>query len=341
MRRVIVGGVVLGFVMMGLAPSTLAEDKPDAIVLTIATLAPKDSLWGKIFHSWSKVVAKETNDKLKLSFKFNGQEGDEPACKGKMEAGQIDGAAMTARGLASIHPPMLALQMPGLFEKWEDLDAGRAKVKAKFEEDVKNKGFRLVGYGDVGISRIMSIGEPIRSPKSMAGKKTFYTTGDPIGKEFFATVGAQAAPLEVPVVLTQIGGSVNVVLAPALAAEQLQWASKLEFLTKMPGAFGVGGLVFYGGKADDDARGVKAKLPTLPADLKAVLERTGKNTGDILTSEVRAADNAAYKRLQDTMKTYEPNNDELNEWAAVAKTTRQKLCGPVFDNELCTKLGHR
>ena len=310
-------------------------------MLTVATLAPKDSLWGKIFHSWSKVVAKETNDKLKLNFRFNGQEGDEPACKGKMEAGQIDGAAMTARGLASIHPQMLALQLPGLFDTWEGLDIGRAKVKERFENEVKSKGFRLVGYGDVGVSRVMSIGDPIRSPKGLAGKKTFYTTGDPIGKEFFATVGAQAVPLEVPVVLSQIGGSVNVVLAPALAAEQLQWASKLEYLTKMPGAFGVGGLVFYGGKPDDDSRGVKAKLPTLPADLKAVLERTGKNTGDILTSEVRAADNAAYKRLQDSMKTYEPNADELKEWADVAKTTRKKLCGPVFDNDVCVKLGHQ
>ena len=58
---------------------------------------------------------------MELQFFYNGQQGDEGAMVGKMKAGQLDGAALTAVGLSKVYKPIGALQMPGLFTTWAKL----------------------------------------------------------------------------------------------------------------------------------------------------------------------------------------------------------------------------
>ena len=60
---------------------------------------------------------------------------------GKMKAGQLDGAAVTAVGLGKIYKPILALQMPGLFTTWSKLDAARDAMKGEFEKGAQDAGF--------------------------------------------------------------------------------------------------------------------------------------------------------------------------------------------------------
>src|SRR5580693_6054564 len=124
--------------------------------IKIGTLAPQDSPWGKEFKKWANVVSTSTNGEVQLDFQWNGQAGDEVLMVQKMRSGQLDGAAITAVGLAQTGvTDVLLFQMPGLFANWGKLDAARNAMKADFDAQFASKGFTVLGWGDVGAAKTM------------------------------------------------------------------------------------------------------------------------------------------------------------------------------------------
>ena len=146
MRRLLVALTVI-VVALGAARTASATEE-----VKLGTLAPADSAWGKVFKAWSRAVADESNGGLKLTWYFNGSQGDEVQMVGKMRSKQIDGGALTATGLSQITPAIAALQLPGLFPTWAKLDQAREKTRAKFEKLFADAGFRILGTGDVGMA---------------------------------------------------------------------------------------------------------------------------------------------------------------------------------------------
>ena len=108
----------------------LAEDKPapPTKTLSIATLAPPGSTWMKVFDAWNREVRRRSNKTLELRFYAGGVQGDESEVIRKIKGGRIDGAAVTAVGLAQIHRPALVFQMPGILRGYEQLDAARSAL---------------------------------------------------------------------------------------------------------------------------------------------------------------------------------------------------------------------
>ena len=69
----------------------------------------------------------------------------------------------------------------------------------------------------------------------------------------------------------------------------------------------------------------KETYDSLPADAKAVLERTGKNTGKLLTDRIRAIDEAAFNRLKGSKTVVDLNDAEKAAWAATFTKVRSAL----------------
>src|SRR4051812_18730425 len=162
-------------------------------VIKIGTLAPGASPWGQVFKVWEEAVKKKSDGKITLHFFYNGQQGDEGAMVGKMKAGQLDGAAVTAVGLSKIYKPILALQMPGLFTTWAKLDAARDAMKADFEKGVKDAGFVLAGWGDVGAVHLMSKGVQVKTPDDVKGKKPYMWRDDIVQPILYQVIGGVTA----------------------------------------------------------------------------------------------------------------------------------------------------
>jgi TRAP-type C4-dicarboxylate transport system substrate-binding protein len=328
LRRLVTVLAVLATLTVGFARTAHAEPKE----LKLGTLAPKDSAWGKVFGAWSRAVEEESNGAVKLSWFFNGSKGDEVAMVGKMRSKELDGAAITATGLAQIWPHINALQLPGLFPTWAKLDAVRDKVSPKFDKEFASQGFVVIGKGDVGMAHLMSRGVAIRTPDDLKKAHPFYIAGDPIGQKFLETVGvpspkALAVPAILPAVSSRTEGSIDVLNSPAIAAEQLGWAPHMTHVNSMVSGIGIGALVMY-----------KETFDSLPADAKAVIERTGKNTGKLLTDRIRAIDEAAFNRLKASKTVVDLNDTEKAAWAAVFTKVRNalkaegKVRGDVFDD---------
>jgi TRAP-type C4-dicarboxylate transport system substrate-binding protein len=296
--------------------------RADGTTLKLGTLAPAESPWGQVFKIWAKGVNERTNGALTLQFFWNGQQGDEGAMVGKMRTGQLDGAAITATGLSMIYKHVLVLQLPGLFRDWAKLDRARDAMKGGFDTEFDKQGFKILGWGDVGMAHLMTKGFEVHVPADLKHKNCFFIAGDPIEPMFYSVVGdVTPKQVSVPEILTGLtSNTINVVNAPALAAEQLQWASRLDHINTLPSGIGIGALVF-----------ASAKIKSLPADAQAALIETGKVAGDALTGRIRREDNASFGRLKARMAGYEPNAAEQAEWDKVFAETRARLRGSTFD----------
>jgi TRAP-type transport system periplasmic protein len=326
MSRFLRASIATLIVLLGTAGTARADE------LKLATLAPKDSTWGKVFSAWAKAVDHETNGALTLSWYYNATQGDEAAMVGKIRSKQLDGGAFTATGLSRIYPSIVAFQMPGLFSGWEKLDAARDRTRGKFDGAFDAEGFRIVGTGDVGVAHYLSRGRAVRTPDDVRRMHPFVISGDLVAEKVLETIGVPAprslsVPAILPALATRSQGGIDVINSPSIAAEQLQWSAHVDHVTTMPTSYAIGALVID-----------KRSYDALPADARAVLDRTGSNTGKVLTERIRGLDQAAFARMKATKTVVELNDTELAAWSTlyarvrIALRAEGKIKPDVFDD---------
>ncbi len=294
----------------------------DPTTLKIGTLAPPDSPWGHVFKVWKRAASERSSGAIDLQFFWNGQQGDDRAMVAKIRTGQLDGATLAGAGLGEIDRQVLVLQLPGLFREWSKLDAARADMRGRFDASFERQGFRVLGWGDVGRAHTMSKGFAVRVPSDVKHRRTFYLPGDPIAPVVFSLIG-DVTPREVavPEILPGLtSGSIDLLTAPPLVAEQLQWASRLDTIGEGVAGIGIGALVFS-----------NARWSAVPADAKTILAETGRVASEALTRRIRAEDDAALVRLEGRMTHYALGPSEKAEWEKLFVETARRLRGSVFD----------
>jgi TRAP-type C4-dicarboxylate transport system substrate-binding protein len=168
----------------------------------------------------------------------------------------------------------------------------------------------------------------VASPGDLRGKKPYVWREDPIMPAMMQVIGGVTpVPLGVPEVLPNLNtGAIDVITAPALAAEQLQWASRLDTINTQVVSATIGALVF-----------TKSRLDALPADLRAILVDTGKVAAGALTTRIRNEDAAAFARLKSKMTVSTSTDAQVDEWAAIWKQTRARLAQGTFPKDLVEK----
>jgi TRAP-type C4-dicarboxylate transport system substrate-binding protein len=288
----------------------------------IGTLAPANSLWAKEFKKLAANIAADTHGELELDFQWNGQAGDEVLMVQKIRTGQLDAAAVTALGLAQTGvTDILLFDLPGLFTSWDKLDAARDTLKSEYDRLFENKGFTVLGWGDIGELKTMTVGFEVHHPTDLRGKGVFFMPGDPIQPRVYAAIGG-ITPRQVP--LNEIlpglqGGSLNVLIAPPLAAEQLQWTSRITHISTETLAFGIGAFIAS-----------SARMQALSPAFREVIARRGLESSVRLNGLVRRLDAEAYARLKTTKVAYSPSEADRNEWKDLFIKVSTQLRGSVF-----------
>ena len=291
-------------------------------VVKIGTLAPANSLWAREFKKLAAAIASDTGGELQLDFQWTGQAGDEPLMVQKIRAGQLDAAAVTALGLAQTGvQDVLLFDLPGLFTSWEKLDAARDALKDEFNRLFEARGFTVLGWGDVGELKTMTVGFEVHHPTDLRGKGVFFLQGDPIQPRVYATIGGiTPRQLSLQEILPNLeAGAISVLVVPPLAAEQLQWTSRITNISTETLAFGIGAFIAS-----------SARMQSLPPRLKEVIERRGRESSERLNRMVRNFDAEAYERLKGVKKTYSPSDADRKEWRDVFVKVATQLRGSVF-----------
>lgn len=293
----------LALLLAVLAPRIVFADGPQT--LRFATLAPKNSSWGKLFRVWQEVVEKKTEGRLEVEVYFNGVQGDEEAMVAKLKSGQIDGASLSSTGLAHVERDVGVMQLPGVVNSWELLDMVRELVGPRLEKKFDERGIVILGWGDVGLVHQMSKGVAIRAPDDLKGRRPAVWRNEPVGPILYSLIGGVVpVPTSVLEVLPQLRSrSIDVLAAPSLAAEQLQWTPFLDHLNENVVVCAAGATVVR-----------KQKLEALPADVRAILVKLQRRYEKVNGNRIRKLDAAAYERLRAKMTLVTPSTADKVEW---------------------------
>ena len=304
----------------GVSGSAMAEP---AVELRLATLAPSGSSWMKVFNAWNLTVKEQTDNTLKLRFYDGGSQGDERDFVRKMRAGQMDGAALTTTGLGMLVRQVLVLSVPGVIEEYEQLDSVRAELGGRFEKMFETEGYTLLGWGDVGKTRLFSM-EQIERPSDIKKLRPWVWKDDPIFAEFLKVVGANPVRLGVPEVYPALQTRmVDTLPASALAAVSLQLYTRLKYISKRNSGIIVGATII---RTD--------KFEALTEDQQNVLASTGIRAHKALNRSIRRDDDKSYATVLKRGLTAVDTSEHQAEWEEAGRQVRERLTGRVYPKSL-------
>lgn len=228
------------------ALAVIAMAKPAAAEgteLRIASLAPSGSTWMKVLDKAASETKDKTAGRVTLKYFEGGQQGDERDFVRKIKLGQLDGAAVTAVGLAMIDESIRVLELPMMFNSVEELDYVSDKLWPYFQKKFEKKGFKLNDRGEVGWIYFLSKNK-VEKIADLRGQKLWLWGDDQLVGAVFKKLGLNGVPLGVPEVDAALtSGKIDACYSSPVAAVALQWYSKVKFMTSMPMSFAIGATV--------------------------------------------------------------------------------------------------
>ena len=326
-RAVIFACVFLVIVGMLCLPATLLAVES----IKFATLAPKGSTWMNNFNAMAKEIRSKTDGNIKFRFYANGIQGDELDVISKMRNGLIHAGAMTATGLGEIQKEVLIFQLPRMFKTYEELDYVRNYLREDLDKTFLDKGYVLIGMGDIGFYYIFS-NHPIRTIDDLQSPsvKMWARTSDKIALEFYKRAKIATVPREVTQVLSSLySGQLNALTASPYVTVALQWHDKFKYMTNLPVSVGVGATVI-----------TKEKFDRLTPDQQKVLRDTGDKYQSKLIEEIRKDNDRAIEALTKKagIKVVEFEDDAREVWEAIAVETHKALVGEIYSQEFLDKI---
>jgi TRAP-type C4-dicarboxylate transport system substrate-binding protein len=252
-----------------------------------------------------------------------GQQGDERDFVRKIKLGQLDGAAVTAIGLAMIDESIRVLELPMMFKSAEELDYVADKMWPYFQKKFEKKGFHLNDRGEVGWIYFLSKNK-VESLNDLKGQKLWMWGDDQLVGAMFKKLGLNGVPLGVPEVDAGLtSGKINAAYGSPVAAVALQWYSKVKYMTSMPMSFAIGATV-----VSNDA------LKKLSAADQKLLEDIGKANAKKLRKVIRKANEDAKGTM--TRKGVTVVNTPVtmvDEFTKDSKEAWTELVGKIYSQE--------
>jgi len=233
-----VAGLLLSLLLL-LTASAAAEP----VIFKVASVAPKDSPWMDSLRAMNAEIETATEKQVSFQFFPGMVSGDEKDMVRKMRASQLQGAVVTSVGLQMIDSNTLVVQLPLLFQNYEEMDAVRDKMHPKLQDLVSKKGFVILGYADLGYTYIFTQ-KPVASLADFQNVKMWGWEDEPISKRFFEMAGISQISLALTDVLPGLQrGMINGVYNSPLGLISVQWDKYVSHITGLAVVIGAGGTV--------------------------------------------------------------------------------------------------
>ena len=160
-----------------------------------------------------------------------------------MRIGQLQAAAITTGGLASIDQAFQLFNIPMFFDSYSELDAVLTKLTPILKARLEAKGFILLGWGHGGWVYFFSK-TPVRNVDELKKTKMFAWAGDQPMIDRWKSNGFQPVPLAATDILTGLQtGMIDSYPTTPLLGLTLQWYKQTPYMVGVGLAPLVGGLV--------------------------------------------------------------------------------------------------
>jgi TRAP-type C4-dicarboxylate transport system substrate-binding protein len=229
--------------LLALALLPLAAAPARAQVVKLATLVPEGSVWDKALRDMGAEWSTGTANRVSLRVYPGGVAGDEPDVVRKMRIGQLQAAAITTAGLASIDPSFNVFNVPMFFTSYPELYATLDKLEPVLRARLEAKGFILLSWGHGGWVYFFTK-QPVETVDGLRKTKMFIWAGDDQMYNVWKAKGFNPVPLAATDIMTGLQtGMIDSYPTTPLLGLTLQWYRQTPNMVGMGMAPLVGGLV--------------------------------------------------------------------------------------------------
>lgn len=312
----------------GAAAPLAATQRP--VVIQLATMAPKGSEWERTFREMGARWQQATAGAVRLRVHAGGGSfGDESEVIRTMRVAARTGAGLNAAaisndGLAEIERAAFALNMPLVFDSYEEWDFVRQHVNPVLEERLAEKGFIVLAWSDIGWVHFFSRA-PLRHPDQLREWKLAASASDTDQVDLLKSLGFNPVPTTqhdmFPALET---GRVDVLYLPIIFAEATQIFRHVDNMTALAWAPLQGAIVVH-----------RNTWEGIAPDQQDAMQRISREIGD----ELRADNRDHERRSLAAMVSHGLNVVEVDEaaaaaWKQLTEDNFGKIRGNLVDEDM-------
>jgi TRAP-type C4-dicarboxylate transport system substrate-binding protein len=299
--------------------------------IDMATLAPADSTWYKVMENMGAEWKKISNGGVNLVIHPGGVLGDEPECVRRLDHHSIQAAGLSGAGLADIDPGVSCLQIPMMFDSYEELDYVRGRVAPELEQRLLRKGYVVLAWSDVGWVQFFST-TPVQKLDDLRKLRLFTWAGDSTEEELWRANGFRVVPLPATDIVTQLKmHNLDAVPETSLYAETTQLYSLTPYMCDVKWAPLVGATIIS-----------KQVWEKIPEQQRGPMLAAARKSGDALKEDIRAQGDRAIATMMAgqpgkkalKLTVTHPDAAALADWRKQTEATYPKMKDKMVPPEL-------
>lgn len=320
----LLGGILI-LLFFGYRASVEAEEQH---TIKFATLAPEGSPWMDTFHKINDEIKRKTDGKVKLKAYPGGILGEDRNMLRKIRIGQIHAGGFTGMGLGAINRDVFVMEIPFLFQTYGEVDYVLGKMDDKFRKDFEKEGYVLLGWSEIGFVYLLS-NVPLTSVEDIKGTKVWLLEGDPIASPVLRKAGIAPIPLGIPDVLMALQTNlIDVVYISPLGAIQLQWFTKVKYMTDLPLIYSLGGILVS-----------KRIFGKIPSNLQEIVKKVFQYHSSLLNVRTRKDNDEAIRvMVKQGIKLVTPTDEETKEFKQISREAIDELGNKVFSKDVLAEV---
>jgi len=295
----------------------------DPVVIKMATLVPAGSSWNRSLQEMGQKWQQVSGGRVVLKLYAGGVAGDDGDVVRKMRLGTLNAGLLATTGLADIERSVLAMQIPMLYEDYDEADWVQAKMTPSLEAQFEAKGFVVLAWVDGGWVHFFTK-TPARTPEELKSAKLFTWAGDDKYTELWKGAGFNAIPLPATEISTALQtGLVNALVTTPQVAAIMQWYNSAKNMTDVNWALLLGAVVVD-----------KKTWEKIPADVRPAILAATRETGRQLSKQTRAEELESVEAMKKKgLNVVKPGPAELESWHKLLESVLPLVRGKYMPAE--------
>jgi TRAP-type C4-dicarboxylate transport system substrate-binding protein len=200
-------------------------------VFKMGTLAPEGVGWASLIKDMvTPGILKATNGQVILDWYWGGTMGDDQDILAKMRNKQLQGGAFSGQGLLLACPEMALLELPFLFDNYDEVEYVYSKLRPRISQWFEKRGYHLILVGEQDFDQVYSTKIPIKTPDDFKNSRVLTWYGQ-LEERVLKTMGASPLPIRVPEISASIRtGVCDVLITPAIWAVGTQMYTVMKYI---------------------------------------------------------------------------------------------------------------
>ena len=308
-----------------------AAVRAQPIDIKMATLAPKDSPWCDVLVHMGERWKNISKGNVKLTLYPGGIMGDEPDTVNKLRVKQIQAVALTGAGMGEIEKGVAALQIPMMFDSYEELDYVRDRLAPILEKRIEANGFVVLNWGDAGWVYFFA-DKPMPRLDDLRKLKMFSWAGSNDELELWKASGFR--PVSLAATDIQMGlktGLIDVIPTTPLYALWNQCFTLAKYMTDIKWAPLVGATLVS-----------KAVWDRIPEAQRGPMQQAARDSGQQLRSGIRDMGDKAIGvmtgglpgKKMDKLTIVHADDATVADWRKQTEAVYPKMRGKIIPEDL-------